>query len=96
MEELLNRLNQIKSEIENTGYTFNIYDKTLKFLLSSKTKDEFVKKYSIQYEDGRNSIEFDDENFDECSLEELKNKSIETVIEYSEVELENIQDELND
>lgn len=74
-------------ELENNGNPYNLYTNNLNYLLESKTKEVFLKRYKIQLDEGYNSIEFDEINQDTIylsilSLDELKYNVIDTAIDY--------------
>lgn len=95
-------LRDVQNEIEERGDRYELYDKTLKFLTSSETVDDFLKRYHEQYVEGYNSIEMDeyikikDKKAylrGEYALNDLKFFSINTVVEYTEAYLEELQDD---
>lgn len=74
-------------ELENNGNPYNLYTNNLNYLLESKTKEVFLKRYKKQLDEGYNSIEFDEINQDTIylsilSLDELKYNVIDTAIDY--------------
>lgn len=93
IDKLLVRLEEVTDELWEKNNTTLGYKKTLNFLLASKTKATFLKRYQKQIDDGYDSIEDLDFNPELITLEELKLLAIETVIEYIEAYLEEDDDD---
>lgn len=89
--DLIAKLSSLQEQIRKMGSAFYLYNDNLNFLLSSKTKEEFIKKYKRQLDSGYNTIEIYEE-LASFNLEELKNMAINTVIEYAEAEIEYLEE----
>lgn len=95
-------LTDLQNEIEERGDRYELYDKTLIFLMGSETTDVFLKRYYEQYIEGYNSIEMDEyiqikdtsaSLKESLELNDLKFYAINTVIEYTESYLEELQED---
>lgn len=98
--DLEERYNDVQNQINNLGYSFDIYKYNIRILKNVGTVEDFLIEYNKIQEEGRNTIDLEkyinskglliNEN---TSLETLHKAMWRAVIEYSETELEYMQDE---
>lgn len=87
----LKNLEVVLDDIDNKNSSFNLYNHNLNYLLASKSKADFLKRYKIQLDSGLNTIELDSVDLD--TLEDLKCSAIDTVKDYADVYFEELCDE---
>ena len=99
--EAKKRYEKYQNKINQEGYSFDIYKYNIYELINVKSIPEFLTKYEIMVNDGRNVIELDrlilESNFQlrkrDTSLDQLKEEVWRTVGDYSESELDTILEE---